>query len=627
MKKKLIQILMLLVAAVSVGSFVSCKDTNEDLYNELRAETINGNATLEQALNQRINDLQKEIDALKTLKSCTCAADGWHAQITQNQNDIADLQGDLSDLQGDVKDNTDAIADLTKALNDGLAGITALLNDYAKKSDLNGLATEAELNALRLTLEGMIGNIRTELDILKGYDLLTKVLTLQGGQQALDARITALENLLNTLNGTDPLGKLSAIEQALKDAEAWKAQFLKDLQTAKETADNANTLANTANINANAALDLAKDLQAKADAADQNATEALRLAKDAWEIAKNALQAANDANGIAVQALTLAKANEADIKALWDKTDALSNRITEVQNDLQKQIGDAAVDIAANARDIAAAAGKIQDNADAIAKIEDEMKTVNKELTAATVKANEAYDKAVDAAAAADANHDLILKLEGAVENNKSNIEKLEQTAKDLESAVDNLKGAVATNTADIKNLQDLVKDLKTDVKELGDKYDDLKDQLSDMKVELAAVKTQCENNLAQAKAYVDAEIATVKLAISTEIAKALEDYYDKDAIDAKLANCASSTDLANKVIELYKAINDGDQEIGDELYKLAQRVAANETSIWYINEALKYLSGKFSEYVPRPELEAWFDRIKALEGKVDGMKDDLKSV
>ena len=40
MKKKLIQLLMLLVAAVSVGAFVSCKDTNEDYYNELRTQYI-----------------------------------------------------------------------------------------------------------------------------------------------------------------------------------------------------------------------------------------------------------------------------------------------------------------------------------------------------------------------------------------------------------------------------------------------------------------------------------------------------------------------------------------------------------------------------------------------------------
>ena len=40
MKKKLIQILMLAFVAVSIGSFVSCKDTNEDLYNQLRTDNV-----------------------------------------------------------------------------------------------------------------------------------------------------------------------------------------------------------------------------------------------------------------------------------------------------------------------------------------------------------------------------------------------------------------------------------------------------------------------------------------------------------------------------------------------------------------------------------------------------------
>ena len=50
MKKKLIQILMLLVVAVSIGAFVSCKDTNEDLYNELRNQTSVGDQTLAERL-------------------------------------------------------------------------------------------------------------------------------------------------------------------------------------------------------------------------------------------------------------------------------------------------------------------------------------------------------------------------------------------------------------------------------------------------------------------------------------------------------------------------------------------------------------------------------------------------
>ena len=66
MKKKLIQILMLMVATVSVGSFVSCKDTNEDLYNELRHQNLE-TLTLAEALDARVAALE---DLMGKLESC-----------------------------------------------------------------------------------------------------------------------------------------------------------------------------------------------------------------------------------------------------------------------------------------------------------------------------------------------------------------------------------------------------------------------------------------------------------------------------------------------------------------------------------------------------------------------------
>ena len=65
MKKKLIQILMLSVIAVSVGSFVSCKDTNEDMYNDLQTQTaaaLAENADLKQDLKAATDgDMQRRL--------------------------------------------------------------------------------------------------------------------------------------------------------------------------------------------------------------------------------------------------------------------------------------------------------------------------------------------------------------------------------------------------------------------------------------------------------------------------------------------------------------------------------------------------------------------------------------
>ena len=72
MKNKITKLFMLLVAAASMGAFVSCKDTNEDLYNELRTELlneINENTTLANALEIRISQVEQQIEDLKSWKA------------------------------------------------------------------------------------------------------------------------------------------------------------------------------------------------------------------------------------------------------------------------------------------------------------------------------------------------------------------------------------------------------------------------------------------------------------------------------------------------------------------------------------------------------------------------------
>ena len=91
MKKKLIKIFMLLVATVSIGAFVSCKDTNEDLYNELREDVgviENGN------LADRIKELEAQ---LATLQNCCTTGTGNLNGLAQ---DVATLQAILNSLTG-----------------------------------------------------------------------------------------------------------------------------------------------------------------------------------------------------------------------------------------------------------------------------------------------------------------------------------------------------------------------------------------------------------------------------------------------------------------------------------------------------------------------------------------------
>ena len=111
MKKKLIKILMLLVATVSVGSFVSCKDTNEDLYNELRTKSLSDDATLKDALNARIGELEGKIAALETWKD---GIEAWKATI-KSCGCPDDVAGLIAGLQQQIDDINDVIKTLAKA--------------------------------------------------------------------------------------------------------------------------------------------------------------------------------------------------------------------------------------------------------------------------------------------------------------------------------------------------------------------------------------------------------------------------------------------------------------------------------------------------------------------------------
>ena len=69
MKKKIVNaLLMMAVVAPSVGSFMSCKDYNEDLNTELRSE-IAKEASLRQALQTQVDNLKATVAAIK---SCEC---------------------------------------------------------------------------------------------------------------------------------------------------------------------------------------------------------------------------------------------------------------------------------------------------------------------------------------------------------------------------------------------------------------------------------------------------------------------------------------------------------------------------------------------------------------------------
>ena len=867
MKKKLIQILMLLVATVSVGSFVSCKDTNEDLYNELRTQAIDQNASLQDALDQQtaaLNDLLAKFNALKLkvdgIKSCECDEAAMQAEIDDLKTKVATLRADLDGLDiDDIDGLRDALNALQAELNGvkgDVSGLTTITNDLADQigdikdliallqGTLAGKVDQATLDAIIGGLTAQIDNIKTGLKTLEDQNLLALISAEQAFSKGLETRIASLEALLAGLKSayddkfTDILQRLAKAEQAIIDNKAWVEQQLADMNgdiaTAQTTANNALTLAGTANTNAELALAEAKRIEGLANAAQAAADKAQGDADDAkaaaaaaqsaadlaYQLAAKAFETANKVNDLAVVVATLTgrvDANEqaiADLKQkakdlqdlinanydkldtaikavnkdLEDKIDALKDVINGKLDDLKselegkidntnerltnevldllakiKEVSDAvkdnASDIKVNAEKIANNAANIKANADAIDKIQDELKTINDNITLATTQANAAYKEASEAKAKAETNEKDIADLKVLVGVNKNNIEKLEKAIDELKEAVKDLKDKAAQidiNTTKIEGLTKSVEEAKGTIKDLADKYDELKTQLGDLRKELAEAKAKCEENLTEAKGYVESQIAALEATIVKYIADELNNYYDKDDINKilegyakasdlngvatiddlnkikdelkdlatkselaevkgdlkdildklgglvtkdelkelkdelkdaasksdldklraelldKLSGVASQADLDklkedmkdlqgdmsdlqddlsdlskdfyDKIIQLYKDMYAGDkansdevQAVGDKLYDLAQRVAANEQAIEDIDKVLQTMHERMNNmderFVNRDLIWAWLQdlyktlnaKIAAVDGKVDGLKDELK--
>ena len=103
MKKKIINgILMAAVVAATSTSFVSCKDTSEDVKTDLMAQVNAVKANLE----PRVEQAEKDIDALED-------------SVSTHRTELNGLRADVNDLKtrvGNLEKDVDSLEDVTKKL-------------------------------------------------------------------------------------------------------------------------------------------------------------------------------------------------------------------------------------------------------------------------------------------------------------------------------------------------------------------------------------------------------------------------------------------------------------------------------------------------------------------------------
>ena len=139
MKKKIINgILMVALVGATSTSFVSCKDTSEDVKTDLMAQVNAVKANLEPRVQQAEND----IDALET-------------RMTTAEGDITTLKGDVTGLKNDVtslknrvstlEQEKDSLAQVTKTIEGKLTQVETQINTIVES--LKNMVTSVTVNA------------------------------------------------------------------------------------------------------------------------------------------------------------------------------------------------------------------------------------------------------------------------------------------------------------------------------------------------------------------------------------------------------------------------------------------------------------------------------------------------
>ena len=178
MKRKLFQILLMGAVTVSLGMFVSCKDTSGDWYQELNGKFAD-NATLQEVVNQHnqdINYLKGLIEDLQgQVGKCECDKD-LMAQLKQFMNDMNSANVDADDLKN-MKELLDLITNNYTTINEFITnvGVSKQQLDAALDSLKKAMVTEYDLDSVKVMEERIISALNLAQDAGKRLDKIEPI--------------------------------------------------------------------------------------------------------------------------------------------------------------------------------------------------------------------------------------------------------------------------------------------------------------------------------------------------------------------------------------------------------------------------------------------------------------------
>ena len=470
---------MLLVAAASMGAFVSCKDTNEDLYNELRTELINENTTLAEALNNRIGELEGKLSELEA----------WKAQLEQWKESI-----NSCNCPGNVQE-------LINNLNIQIQEI----NNY-----LTNVYTKGEVDEKVQTLTTMIVNINQIISTLATLDQLTDLQNQTA--DALDKITQTIDNLKAELEKAkcecDP-AKFQEVLDRLATLETQMAKAIEDIKVATKTAQDALTLAEK---NKGAIEELQK-----------RASELENAIKDLdGKIADNTKAIAENAENILKNVEDIQK-NAETIEKIQKSIEELEDKVTLASTNAEQALKDAAAAQAkadANEKLIEDLTKRVENN-------EKLIETLQGSLEVLTTTVSGLKDQA-------DSNTERITALENALKETNDKVGDLTEKYNQLSTEVDNLKEQLQNCQETCKkNLEDAMTQIRTEMQELYNALDERvtanETTIGELKTNVEALKTDVtdlQNRIQKAEETL-AELTT-KIERLTGDIEAIQEYLSK---------------------------------------------------------------------------------------------------
>ena len=289
MKQKFINgFLVVALFFVAMGSFVSCKDTDEDAIADLRGELQNQNATLKQLLEAQVKTLQDQISSLESAKQacqteCNAIkdrltavenklkgqnyltkeeADKYYVQIEAYTTKISELETAISVLEGTVntlKTTTETAISNLQAEDRRLAGLINDLNTVATQAAADASAALALAQANEVKITNIQNTINSFNEAIVAWTPKLQQLIADAAQAKSDAaaallKAKTLEQLLNQ-HIASCSGSSVDLSTLVNDVNSLKSKVAALEAKAHLTEDQVKALAQTVT---NAAIDALK---------------------------------------------------------------------------------------------------------------------------------------------------------------------------------------------------------------------------------------------------------------------------------------------------------------------------------------------------------------------------------